>query len=133
MAVDPAFGVNNFLQPKYYNESETVANNFMTLLFGKPGFYPSLPELGIDIESLMYQYFDEIDISMLKNKICAQCSEYMGYVIDNDFDIVKKYYKDQPLLIFILPVQERSSVRHFSVGITTNLTEGIRFNFTWVD
>lgn len=133
MAIDPAFGVNNFLQPKYYNESETVANNFMTLLFGKPGFFPSIPELGIDVQSLLYQYFDDIDIGSLKNEIINQCSAYMNYVIEEEFQIVKRFYKDQPLLIFILPIQEKSTTRHFSVGITTSFDEGIRYNFTWTD
>lgn len=133
MAIDPAFGVNNFLQAKFYNESETVANNFMTLLFGKPGFFPSIPDLGIDVHSLLYQFFDDIDVDALKSIISSQCNALMDYVISNEFQIEKRYYNNEPFLLFILPIQDKSTVKHFTLGITTSFSEGIRYNFTWAD
>lgn len=133
LAVDPVFGVDDFMQAKYRNESETVANNFLFLLFGKPGFFPSIPSLGVNIPELLYQPFDDIDIPTLKNQITTQCSELLEYVIDESFDIQKTFYQDQPMLIFILPVQERTRSRHFAVGITTGENGEISYNFTWVD
>ena len=60
-------------------------------------------------------------------------SELLEYVIDESFDIQKTFYQDQPMLIFILPVQERTRSRHFAVGITTGENGEISYNFTWVD
>lgn len=131
--IDPAFGVDDFLQPKYYNESETVANNFLTLLFGKPGFFPSIPELGIDVSSLLYQFFDDIDTEELKGRITQQCSDFMNYVVDDSFSIQKTYYKNQPVLLFKLPIQEKTTSRHFTVGITTTSGGGLTYNFIWTD
>lgn len=133
MAVDPAFGVNNFLQPKFYNQSETVANNFLTLLFGKPGFLPSMPEIGVDVNSLLYDFFDEIDVASLKALITKQCYAFMDYVIDNSFDIIKGYYQNQPVLLFKLPIQDKTMTRHFTVGVTVSPLGGITYNFEWSD
>ena len=58
--VDPAFGKNAFNSPKYYNETQTAANNILTILFGRPGFYPSIPDLGMDITTLLYIAVDFI-------------------------------------------------------------------------
>ena len=40
MAIDPAFGLNSFGKPKMYSETQTLANNILTVLFGKPGSFP---------------------------------------------------------------------------------------------
>lgn len=133
MAVDPVFGTDDFLHTKYRNESETVANNFLFLLFGKPGFFPSIPKLGLNIPELLYLPFDDIDVAALKIQISTQCSELLGYIVDESFDIQKTFYQDQPILIFILPIQEKSRSRHFAVGITTGENGAISYNFTWVD
>lgn len=133
MSVDPAFGVDNFLQAKYYNESETVANNFLTLLFGKPGFYPSIPDLGLDIQSRMYQNIDNAYIEGLKNEIKRQCSQLMDFVDDGSFSIQIKYVNTDPVLLIILPVIEKTYTKHFAVGIKTTDTGGVSYNFTWID
>ena len=49
-SVDPVYGVNNFNETKVLTEAETLVNNILMILFGKPGFYPSIPSLGMDIQ-----------------------------------------------------------------------------------
>ena len=51
----------------------------------KPGQYPSIPELGIDIESYLHEYADDPNIpSEIKNKLTDQCNriEVTGIQID---------------------------------------------------
>ena len=58
--VDPQFGLNSFNQAKYSNETETISHAVLNLLFGKPGFFPSMPRLGINIQDTLYMFWDEI-------------------------------------------------------------------------
>lgn len=128
---DPAFGVDNFLQSKYLNESETIATNFLTLLFGKPGFLPSMPLIGIDIKQKLYLFYDDIDTAQIKAEVSQQCSEYMNYVLDDSFNVIKTKQDNQTVLLFVLPMQEKYRTRHFIVGISTTPSGDIKYNFTW--
>ena len=44
--IEPSFGVDSFNKAKYKNETEAIANSILAVLFGKPGYFPSMPELG---------------------------------------------------------------------------------------
>jgi hypothetical protein len=120
MAVDPAFGKNSFNKPKFYNESQTIANNIMTILLGRPGFYPSMPELGMDIRNMLYKPLDEINPDAIKAKLVQQCSQFMTAVRNGTFDVQIIAYKGRPMLIFIIPVTVDQSNKRLAIGITTN-------------
>ena len=132
--VDPKFGVNAFERGDFCNESQTVANNFLALLFGKPGFFPSMPELGIYVQSYIYQHFDEIDTESIKSKIITQCDDLMSWVNDGSFDVMKveNQRNGSPILLFKLPVQEKDVSKHFAVAVTLGDNESIVYNFTWI-
>ena len=102
--VDPSFSKNDFDEPKYYNESETLARNVLLVLFGVPGFYPSIPTLGMDIKSYIYNFFDEISEESIKAKLGQQCSMFTKYIQSGDIEVKKGYYRGQPLIAFSLPV-----------------------------
>lgn len=133
--IDPKFGVNAFEKGDYSNESQTVANNFLALLFGKPGFFPSMPELGIYIQSYVYQHFDDIDVGAIKAEVIRQCDELMDWVNDGSFDVIKtKNQKNgSPMILFKLPVQEKDITKHFAVAITLGTDNSISYNFTWLE
>ena len=79
---------DNFLstyKPKVISTFEMCVNTIITLLYMKPGQYPSIPELGIDIESYLHEYADDPNIpSEIKNKLTDQCNriEVTGIQID---------------------------------------------------
>ena len=120
MAVDPAFGKNSFNKPKFYNESQTIANNIMTILLGRPGFYPSMPELGMDIRNLLYKPLDEINPDAIKAKLVQQCSQFMTAVRNGTFDVQIIAYKNRPMIIFIIPVTVDRTDKRLAIGVTTN-------------
>ncbi len=117
--IDPAFGKNAFNSPKYYNESQTVANNILTILFGRPGFYPSIPDLGMDISSILYRHVDEIDCNVIKAKLVQQCTRFLTNVRDGSFDVQLAKFQNKPLIIFIIPVTINRSDKRLAIGITT--------------
>ena len=98
MGYDLTFGANDFNEPKLSSEVETVRNVLMFVLFAKPGQYPSLPDIGIDIESYLYSFYDELDVEDLKQQIIAQCASLGKYISNNTIAIKKDKYYGQPSL-----------------------------------
>lgn len=129
--VDPVIGLNNFNQAKYLNESETIANSILNLLFGKPGFFPSMPNLGINIQSYLYSFWDEVDVNFIKAQIAAQCGALKEYIDDGSLDVIKSSYLKKPLLLIVLPVIVKHTKEHISIGITQNEDGNIIYNYVF--
>lgn len=119
-SVDPVYGVNNFNQTKVLSESETLINNILMILFGKPGFYPSIPSLGMDIEGYLYMFEDEIDASKIKAKLASQCREFLPSMQDGSMDVYTTTYKDHTMLIFELPILVDNVTSMLALGVTVN-------------
>ena len=103
MPVDPTFEVDDYNRGKILNESQTIAYNILTLLFAKPGFYPSIPSLGMDITSYFYRFSDDDLVNEIKSKLVSQCSDFLPSIESEDLYIEKTDYKGQPMLVFIIP------------------------------
>ena len=119
-SVDPVYGVNNFNQTKVLSESKTLINNILMILFGKPGFYPSIPSLGMDIEGYLYMFEDEIDASKIKAKLASQCREFLPSMQDGSMDVYTTTYKDHTMLIFELPILVDNVTSMLALGVTVN-------------
>ena len=130
---EPSFGVNVFDQAKYLNETETIANAMLNILVAKPGFFPSMPDLGMDVPNLLYSFWDEIDTNTLKAKLVSQCSAFKQFVDDGSFDIVKSSYKNQPLLLFVLPVVVKNIKEHLAIGITQDSNGNTSYNYVFLE
>lgn len=129
--VEPSFGMNSFNQAKYKNETETVANAIVNLLFGRPGYFPSMPNLGINIQNTLYMFWDDINEDVLKAQIAAQCSVFREYIDDGSLDVVKSSYNGEPLLLIVVPVQINHSKETLAVGITQNANGEIAYNYVF--
>lgn len=95
---DTTFELTEFGQPRLRSELEVVKNTILFLLFCKPGQYPSLPHIGLDINSLLYSFYDELDTDNIKNDLIAQC-EALGVCIKRGIvNIQKMMYQGHPSL-----------------------------------
>ncbi len=99
MGYDLTFDVTDFYEPKIMSEIETVRNVLIFILFAKPGQYPSLPSIGIDLESYLYSFYDELNEEDLKTQIISQCAILNQYIADNTIVIKKQKYNGQPSLL----------------------------------
>ena len=124
--VDPAFGVNEYGKPKMLTEDQTLVNNFLLLLLGKPGFYPSIPTIGIDIEQYLYTFIDDINLDELKAKIAVQCNDFLPAIREGNFDIQKTVMRDKILLVFTLPSVAKKQTL---LGVTTDGSGKVIFRF----
>ena len=86
---DVALDYDDLYKPKIKSSFQLCIDSILTLLFMKPGQYPSIPELGIDIESYLHEYADDASIpSQIKNELKRQCNriEMTGVDVDVYFD-----------------------------------------------
>ena len=119
-SVDPVYGVNHFNQTKVLSESETLINNILMILFGKPGFYPSIPYLGMDIEGYLYMLEDEVNPVEIKAQLASQCREFLPNIKDGSMNVYTTNYKDHLMLIFELPILIDAVETVLSLGVTVN-------------
>lgn len=127
---DPTYGINNYNLPKILSETESYARNVLTLLFGKPGFYPSIPTLGMDIGQYLYKFIDEINVSEIKNKLISQCEDFVPEVETGALDVELKVLQDRPVLIFTLPVIRDDNAVAVVLGVTINNKGELVYQYT---
>ena len=127
--VDPTYGVTEFNKTKVLSETETYVNNILTILFGKPGFYPSIPTLGMDISQYLYKFEDEINVDRIKAILANQCSEFLPLVESGDIDIIKTTYMGRSMLIFQLPVIIDKTQIAVALGVTLNAKGQMVYKF----
>lgn len=86
---DVILDYDSMYKPKILSSFDLAINTILMLLMMKPGQYPSIPELGIDIESYLFEYDDDIKLpSIIKDKLMNQCNRLniIGLEIDVRFD-----------------------------------------------
>ena len=129
MSLNPTFSVNNYNRPKVLTELESYVNDILMLLFGKPGFYPSIPSIGMDIKQYLYMFEDEINVEEIKTTLAEQCSEFLPELQTGELDVIKTQYNGSTLLIFKLPVISDTNKNSAAIGITTNDKGELIYNF----
>lgn len=131
--IDPAFGMNSFNTAKFYNESQTTANNILFILEGRPGCYPSIPDLGMNIRNLLYKTMEEIDCDAIKVELARQCSYFLKNIRDGSFDVQKVIHNGKPLLVFIIPVTIETAPQQLAVGVTTNDKGELMYSIKYIE
>lgn len=129
--VDPSFALNDFKEPLYYNESETIARNILFVLFGKPGFYPTMPTLGMNIQQLLYNFDDEININAIKAKLISQCSAFYSSINDESFDIQKVVKNNKVYILIKIPTILKEKKNILVVGITIGGNKSTVYNYVY--
>lgn len=92
LGYDVLLDIDSTYKPKVISTFEMCINSIITLLFMKPGQYPSIPDLGIDIESYLHEYSDDPNIpSQIKNALRDQCNriEITGIQIECYYDLTE--------------------------------------------
>jgi len=119
-SVDPVYGVDVFEETKVLSESQTMVNQVLMILLNKPGFYPSIPWLGMDVQQYLYTFAEDIDDLNIKAKLATQCKALLPDIQDGELDVYSIDYEGHPLLIFTLPVLVDESNSMVTLGITVN-------------
>ena len=81
----------------------------------------------------LYNFTDDIDTDQIKAAVAYQCPRFVKHVQNGTFDVVKTFYKDQPMLIFVLPAIVAEKEKRIIVGVSVNLKGEMIFNFNIED
>lgn len=109
LGYDVALDYDTAYKPKVLSTFEMCVNIVQALLFMKPGQYPSIPELGIDIESYLHRYADDHMVpKTIKAQIEDQCNRISltGITIDCMMDELES----QPALLIQITGTERIAI-----------------------
>lgn len=125
------FGVDNFNEQKILSEKESIAQILKNILFMRPGNMPSMPHIGINIQSKLYNFEDSFDVEELKNEIQTQCSALNPYL---DFDKMNLYVAEQkngsqPILMIIIPVIYENKSEDLIIGVQRSTQGDVMFNY----
>ena len=131
---EPAFGLDSFRKPLVYEDWQVVAQSIIIVLFGRPGVYPSITQLGVHIQDLLYEKIDDIDTDNLRGILAHQLEVFSDIIQSDDMKIaIKNTTGGNPVLIIALPIytgDERSAV---AVTITATEDGGIQYNYEKID
>lgn len=89
LGYDVLMDTDTFYKPKIISTFEMCVNSILLLLKMKPGQYPSIPELGIDVEKYLHEYSDDHTIpETIKSQLTEQMNrlDYTGIDIQVYFD-----------------------------------------------
>lgn len=106
LGYDVCLDYDSAYKPKVISTFEMCVNIIMTLLFMKPGQYPSIPDLGINIESYLFEYADDKSIPRkIKTQLEEQCNRISltGINVDCMFDKLE----GQPALLVQITAPQR--------------------------
>ena len=131
MSVNPTLGLDNFQNGKVLSETESMKRDILRLIFMRPGALPSLPHLGLALQDYLYQFYDAIDTTAIKNAIASQCLEYLPYVQTGSLDVRKLIYRDRPTLLIILPAVIEDTASSLVVAVSTDALGDITYNTSY--
>lgn len=123
------FGLNNFQRPKRLQDEEALCRTVLLILFGRPGCFPTLPEVGMNISQYFYKFSDEIEPTDLKVQLAYQCSLVNELIETGELEITKVEYDGRMALRFIIPSLGHDSENILVIGVTTNYDGSVIYNY----
>ena len=132
---EPAFGLDKFRKPLVYEDWEVVAQSIIIVLFGRPGFYPSIPQLGIHIQDYLNERLDKIDTDQLKGQLAYQLNIVSDLILTDEIKIMKKVlvgYKI-PALIILIPIIKGEDKSNVAISIVKSASDSVSYNYELVD
>ena len=85
LGYDVLFDTDEMYKPKIISTFQLCVNSILTLLKMKPGQYPSIPELGIDVERYLHEYSDDPKIALsIQRQLSEQLAvlDFVGITVD---------------------------------------------------
>lgn len=130
---EPAFGQNDFRKPRVLEGPEVVVQSVLMVLFGKPGCFPSIPELGMNIRQ--YRIFDTstVDTEAIADTLAMQCGLIRdGLIKDTPEVSISTTNTGEPVLLIQIPVSNETENYNLVVGIAERDNEAI-YNYELVN
>lgn len=135
---EPTMGKDDFKQTKVKENWEAIATSICMVLFGKPGFYPTIPDLGLNIRQYRNMRLDEIDPDEIKLALSSQLPLLSDDIMDGliEVETVNLPNGDAMLLITIpigVSTEEDDDSDRLLIGLQQNGIGEMSFNYQLVD
>lgn len=130
---EPAFGLDKFRKPLVYEDWEALAKAILMILFGKKGFYPSIPELGMHIQDYTYHKFEDIDTDYLRAQLAYQLNVVSSLLASDELKFVKTRLADSDdgVLLVTMPVYRDGPKNTIAITIVAS-NDAITYNYALV-
>lgn len=130
---EPVFGINTFRKPKILKPTEVVCQSVLMILFGRPGCYPTIPELGMDIRQYRGKDMNDLDTDEILTILKYQCGLLRENIVTNNIGIRKSTTADgRPCVIFSIPMSSAQAKGTVIIGIS-NTEDDTVYNYKLVD
>ena len=121
------FSLDAFNNQKVYVGAMAYAYKIRNLLFMRPGDMPSIPEAGLNIQSIRFQDIDVLAAGDLREKLSTQITAYVFDITTDDISIsVNKYNNQYYLIITISLTQLNTEIMY---AVENKRRDVINFNF----
>ena len=107
--------VNSFNKPAEVQGKNAWTRLIKNLLFLEPGTYPSVPEMGLNIQGYDYEYMDET-VSSLPEKIRSQVSTYLPDIPLQDVSAQSVDVDGRKVLLVVLSFYDNGNVEHSAIA-----------------
>lgn len=128
---EPTFGLDDFQRPKVLKDWDALATVILLILFGKPGFYPSIPNLGMNIQQYANTRIDEIDTDQLKLQLAYQCSLLKDDIVDGGISFDKVLIDNKMMFAIKIPIYREKKSNELIIGVQID-QEGSKYKYKLV-
>lgn len=127
--LDATFDINNYSSPKLISQTELAKNIIMFILYSKPGAYPSLPQIGLNIDKYLYEDYETLKVDTIQQQLVEQCSFLEEFFANGSIKLKKIIENNKPTIkieVNYEPLNEERPTNSYNLGITYDeLTEMI--------
>ena len=129
---EPVLDLDDFKKPKVLTDWEGIVFSVITVLFGKPGFYPSIPELGLNIQKYRNTLTDMVDPDELKAALIYQCSKIGDELENNGLEIYKSHQGTRDFIVISIPYITEKGNNRLIIGLSGQ-DDGDAYNYGLFD
>lgn len=126
---DVGYGLDDFQRMKVYSESESIARYILTILLTRPGNYPGLPHIGLNVKQLLYDDLNEFNATSLKEQIYDQCSALLPHIVGDDVYAGLIEYNGTTFLLIRVSVEVNSKMQKINYAFYQDELRELKFDF----
>ena len=126
---DVGYGLDGFQRMKVFTEAESVARYILEILLTRPGNYPGLPHIGLNVKQYLYQDLSNFDSNVLKEQIYTQCNALLPNIITDELFVGTVQYNGYDFLLIRVTVQVDAKKEVINYAFYQNELKQIKFDF----
>lgn len=126
---------DDFQKSRIYTEAQSLLHYIANILLSKPGNFPSMPEIGVDITKYVKNHMtNTLDTDFVQGLILSNCQPLLNYLSEEDIFVgAVADLNGREYLIISLPllvsVDTRETIGAYYAFYRDELN-ALKFNFT---